>query len=92
MTDFKKFNLNYYVKFRLGVYGEKVLQEYKEQFRDLFKSDEFEKLFKPDDEGLYTMQMHEMIKIFGGKNFSKGSLCVIENCLIGLDANGFLKD
>ena len=90
MTDFKKFNLNYYVKFRLGVYGEKVLQEYKEQFRDLFKSDEFEKLFKPDDEGLYTMQMHEMIKIFGGKNFSKGSLCVIENCLIGIDPNGFL--
>ena len=90
MTDFKTFNLNYYVKFRLGVYGEKVLQEYKEQFRDLFKSDEFEKLFKPDDEGLYTMQMHEMIKIFGGKNFSKGSLCVIENCLIGIDPNGFL--
>ena len=90
MTDFKTFNLNYYVKFRLGVYGEKVLQEYKEQFRGLFKSDEFEKLFKPDDEGLYTMQMHEMIKIFGGKNFSKGSLCVIENCLIGIDPNGFL--
>lgn len=90
MTEFKTFNLNYYVKFRLGVYGEKVLQEYKEQFRDLFKSDEFEKLFKPDDDGLYTMQMHEMIKIFGGKNFSKGSLCVIENCLIGIDPNGFL--
>ena len=89
MTDFKTFNLNYYVNFRLGVYGEKVLQEYKEQFRDLFKSDEFEKLFKPDGDGLYTMQMHEMIKIFGGKNFSKGSLCVIENCLIGLDPNGF---
>lgn len=90
--EFKTFNLNYYVKFRLGVYGEKVLQEYKEQFRDLFKSDEFEKLFKPDDDGLYTMQMHEMIKIFGGNNFSRGSLCVIENCLIGLDPNGFLKD
>ncbi len=89
--EFKTFNLNYYVKFRLGVYGEKVLQEYKEQFRDLFKSDEFEKLFKPDDEGLYTMQMHEMIKIFGGKNFSKGSLCVIEHCLIGIDPNGFLQ-
>ena len=90
--EFKTFNLNHHVKFRLGVYGEKVLKAHKEQFRNLFTPSEFENLYKPDDDGLYTMQMHQMIKIFGGDKFAVGSLCVIENCLIGLDPNGFLKD
>ena len=76
-----EFNINYYIKFRLGARGRRVYKEYYQQFKKFYSDEELEELIKPDEDGFYKMQMHEMIRIFGN-NFVLGSECVIENCLI----------
>ena len=76
-----EFNINNPIKFRLGARGRRVYKEYYQQFKKFYSDEELEELIKPDEDGFYKMQMHQMINIFG-KDFSMGSECVIENCLI----------
>lgn len=76
-----EFNINNFIKFRLGARGRRVYKEYYQQFKKFYSDEELEELIKPDSDGFYIMQMHQMINIFGN-DFSIGSECVIENCLI----------
>ena len=83
-----EFNINNPIKFRLGARGRRVYKEYYQQFKNLYSDEEIEELIKPDEDGFYKMQMHRMISIFGN-NFTLGSECVIENCILLFEEKDF---
>ncbi len=68
MTKTIKFNANYNVKIKLTEYGIPILKEYLNE-NSLFIPKEYREAYKltikPDANGYYEIQLHELMRIFG---------------------------